>query len=154
MPQFETSREKVLEILYDILKTANDPEKIKKLIITIEKSLNWEMFEEIESKKKALSRANEIKLNYDNWGVKINSDLTRRVFESYIRSTVGELMTGIDTALRLAKLNIADINHVLRVGGSSLVPLVSKSLEQKFGPKKIVSQTIFVDVISGLMLVD
>ncbi len=154
LPQFETSREKVLEILYDILKTAQSPEKIQKLIITIEKSLNWEMFEEIETKKKILSRIDEVTLDYNNWGVDIHSSLTRPALEAYIRSTVRELLAGIDTALRSAKLNASDIDHVLRVGGSSLVPLVSHSLEKKFGKNKIVSQAIFTDVINGLMLQD
>lgn len=154
LPQFETSREKVLEILYDILKTAQSPEKIQKLIITIEKSLNWEMFEEIEAKKKILSRAAEVGLDYDNWGVKLHSSLTRRTFEAYIRATVEELLAGIDEALRQAKLKATDIDHVLRVGGSSLVPLVSRSLGKKFGPQKIISQAVFTDVIAGLMLLD
>ncbi|MFC1721785.1 Hsp70 family protein [Patescibacteria group bacterium] len=151
IPQFEIPREKVLEILYEILKTAREPEKIQKLIITLEKSLTWEMFEEIENKKKKLSKARNVKLDYDNWAVDIHTELSRDGFEAYIREPVQEILGGIDEALKQANLNTSDIEYVLRVGGSSLVPLVSRSLEEKFGEKKVVSQNIFTDIISGLM---
>lgn len=150
IPEFEVPRDRVISMLKEILKTSNSPDKIIKLLVTIEKNLTWEMFEVIEEAKKKLSIEDTVEFIYDNWGVYLRAILARSSFASLIRDKVEEMIGSIDVALNLAKINGEDIDHVLTVGGTSKTVLVKESLVDKFGKEKIASGNLFIDVVSGL----
>jgi hypothetical chaperone protein len=64
-----------------------------------------------------------------------------------------ELEQAIAVTLRKANLSNADVDVVLRTGGSSLIPAVKDILENQFG-EKIVEHDPFTSVASGLAIAD
>ena len=64
-------------------------------------------------------------------------ELTRQTLESLIGERVDETMERSREALKKASLSVNDIDHVLLVGGSSLIPLVQSSLAALFGVQKL-----------------
>ena len=59
--------------------------------------------------------------------------LTRGELEALIRPTLAETVTALERALRSAGLTAADVDHVLLVGGSSRIPLVSELVSSGLG---------------------
>jgi actin-like ATPase involved in cell morphogenesis len=59
--------------------------------------------------------------------------VTRGELEALIRPTLAETVTALERALRSAGLTAADVDHVLLVGGSSRIPLVSELVSSGLG---------------------
>src|SRR4029434_1788306 len=59
--------------------------------------------------------------------------VTRGELEALIRPTLAETVTDLERALRSAGLTPADVDHVLLVGGSSRIPLVSQLVSSGLG---------------------
>jgi len=73
----------------------------------------------------------------DGVGLHLDFELTRPAFEEMIRPSVEKTLAAMELALQEAELTVDDINQVVLVGGSSRIPLVSHSLEQRFGLQPI-----------------
>ena len=56
----------------------------------------------------------------------------------------------MDATIKSAGLKPADINVVIRTGGSSLIPAVQTMLARKFGARKVNKQEVFTSVVQGL----
>ena len=67
----------------------------------------------------------------------VEMNLTRTQFEAMIRGSVGRCTQLVQEALAKQGLTPADISDVLLVGGSTLVPLVSRSVEAVFGAANV-----------------
>ncbi len=59
--------------------------------------------------------------------------VTRGELEALIRPTLAETVTALERALRSAGLAATDVDHVLLVGGSSRIPLVSQLVSSGLG---------------------
>jgi molecular chaperone DnaK len=59
--------------------------------------------------------------------------VTRGELEALIRPTLAETVTALERALRSAGRTAADVDHVLLVGGSSRIPLVSELVSSGLG---------------------
>lgn len=59
--------------------------------------------------------------------------VTRGELESLVRPTVGETVTALERAVRSAGLEAGAVDHVLLVGGSSRIPLVSELVSSGLG---------------------
>jgi hypothetical chaperone protein len=55
--------------------------------------------------------------------------------------------------LKNANLKPAEIDLVIRTGGSSLIPIIKQSLNQSF-PSKVVEHDPFTSVAAGLAIAD
>jgi len=84
-----------------------------------------------ERAKKALSCKVAFEGFLDNAAVQ----LTRSTFEKLIESLVEKTISNCKAALKDAKLDIRDIDHVVMVGGSTRVPLVKEKISQFFDTK-------------------
>ncbi|MDB0037953.1 Hsp70 family protein, partial [bacterium] len=72
-------------------------------------------------------------LNDEGGEVDLYFDITREQFNEVIDDKVNYSMTLIDDLLKVNDLSINDIEQVVLVGGSTLVPLVKQSIENKLG---------------------
>ncbi|HEX6730197.1 MAG TPA: molecular chaperone DnaK [Pyrinomonadaceae bacterium] len=94
-----------------------------------------------ERAKCELSSANETNINLpfiaaDATGPKhFNKTLTRNQFEELVRQLVDQTVEPCHTALRDAKLQPADIDKVILVGGQTRSPIVERTVEKIFGKK-------------------
>ncbi|MEK7403929.1 MAG: Hsp70 family protein, partial [Acidobacteriota bacterium] len=67
----------------------------------------------------------------------VEVELTRALFEDLIRDDVAKSRLLAAQALEEAGLSPDDIDQVLAVGGTSLIPMVRRQLEEMFGAQKI-----------------
>src|SRR5258705_147086 len=94
-----------------------------------------------ERAKCELSSSTETNINLpfiaaDATGPKhFNKSLTRSQFEDLVRELVDQTIEPCHTALKDAKLNPADIDKVILVGGQTRSPIVERTVEKIFGKK-------------------
>lgn len=78
----------------------------------------------------------------------LREELTRLTFERLIQMDVQAALHQVDLALERAHLTADEVNKVLLIGGSSLIPLLREEIERRFGPKAIPvtnSQTVIAE---------
>jgi hypothetical chaperone protein len=85
-------------------------------------------------------------------GIRFRDTLERWDFERLIGPDVREVAACIDRALAAAGLDAADIDVVLRTGGSSRIPRYVRMLADKFGSEKLQEMDVFTGVASGLAI--
>ncbi|HEX5946622.1 MAG TPA: Hsp70 family protein [Acidimicrobiales bacterium] len=83
--------------------------------------------------KEGLSLDNEIRVPVLLPTVQSEVRVTRSELEEMIRPTLAETVTALERALRSASLSPSEVDHVLLVGGSSRVPLVSQLVSSGLG---------------------
>ncbi|MFT4761320.1 MAG: molecular chaperone HscA [Paraglaciecola sp.] len=108
-----------------------------------------------EEAKKHLS-SNE---NYTSTVEKLDCNLTKSEFENLIQPLIDKTLECCKNALKDAKLNASEIDHIVMVGGSTRVPMVKKSVSAFFGkevfdklnPDEVVAlgAAIQADVLAG-----
>jgi molecular chaperone HscA len=97
-----------------------------------------------EQAKIALSNATHFETNFA--GEKLS--ITKEIFESIIAGIVDKTMDCCAKAMKDAGLNVADINTVLMVGGSTRVPLVKNTVSKYFN--QAVNDTVNPDEVVAL----
>jgi hypothetical chaperone protein len=126
--------------------------ELSALLTLVEKNYGWNLFEEIERAKIALSQEFDAEIRFSKENIEIDEFLTRRRFEAIISGHLDAIDEGIQQTLKAAGVGAGDVEVVLRTGGSSLIPAVQKILENKFGPEKVQRQDVFTSVVRGLAL--
>ena len=69
--------------------------------------------------------------------VDVEVEIRNEEFERMIEEDIAGSLVKVDDALRGANMSVAEIDHVLLVGGSTRLPLVRRLLAKKFGAEKI-----------------
>ncbi len=110
------------------------------------------LYEEVERAKVRLSDARATTIGMDVPGVQFTDTLERWDFERLIGPDVREVAACVDRALAAASLRPADVNVVLRTGGSSRIPRYVRMLAEKFGEEKLQEMDVFTGVASGLAI--
>lgn len=139
-------------LLKEIKYRADNPEFISNLIQLIEENLGYLVFQIIEKAKCELTFQKETEMSFEPIGIKIQEKITKSEFESIIQEDVGKLTATLNKTIRLSGLCHKDIDYIFTTGGTSLIPMVRKELENLFGKDKIIQKDIFTGVVSGLCL--
>jgi molecular chaperone DnaK len=100
--------------------------------------LYFVLLNKAESIKKELSGSQvsmlDLTISNDNGeDVDLYFDITREQFNEVIVDKVNYSMTLVDDLLKTNSMSISDIEQVVLVGGSTLVPLIKQSIENKLG---------------------
>lgn len=127
-------------------------EEVDALLSLVQHNYGWELFEEIERAKIALSSQTNTEIAFHRDAIRIREPLSRRAFERLIAPRISAMEDGIDRALADAAVTADDVQVVLRTGGSSLIPAVQAMLERKFGAEKVFQQEVFTSIVGGLAL--
>lgn len=108
-----------------------------------------------EEAKKHLSFHDNYQSNIEN----LDCNLSKTEFENLIQPLINKTLDCCKNALKDAKLNASDIDHIVMVGGSTRVPMVKKSVSEFFGkdvfdklnPDEVVAlgAAIQADVLAG-----
>ena len=69
--------------------------------------------------------------------VDVEVEIRNEEFERMIEEDIAGSLVKVDDALRGANMSVAEIDHVLLVGGSTGLPLVQRLLAKKFGAEKV-----------------
>ena len=131
-----------------------DKPKLKGLLEFMDKNLSFTLFEAIDNAKIRISTNEEARIQFDlpPW-IQIFEPLARLEFQSIIARRVEDARTLVLRALTLAGLEPGDIATVVRVGGSSRVPVFVGMLENLF-PGRVKEGEVFTSIASGLLAAD
>jgi hypothetical chaperone protein len=138
------------QILTDIALTAQRKYQIEALLSLVSSNYGLKMFDIVEQAKRTLSekRGAEILLQGD--GFQVRDFVTRTEFERVIGAEIRAIQQHLDEVVADSGLPPAQIDAVIRTGGSSQVPAFHEMLVRKFGADKVQAVDTFSSVTAGL----
>tara|TARA_A100001037_G_C15119147_1_gene622914 strand:- start:653 stop:2053 length:1401 start_codon:yes stop_codon:yes gene_type:complete len=124
-------------------------QKFERLRDLIQQNLGYVIFQEIKNFKAQLSNSAYAELDIPEIDVLVQ--LTRAEFEELIGDFLEQIERALDDVLEKANLKMAEVDLVLRTGGSSLIPAVNQILKDRF-PGRVVDHDPFTSVAKGLAI--
>lgn len=137
-------------LLNDLRATTDQPARIEPLLQIISQNHGLTMFDAVERAKRVLSDKTEATIAITGEQLDVREPITRPEFERLIQREVRAVEELIDGVLRDADLVHADIDMVVRTGGSSQIPVFVNLLRRKFGPERVRAVDTFSSVTAGL----
>lgn len=146
---------RTLDIIDDAIRSGTKPEQLRALRALVRENYGLPLYEMVERSKRELSDAEAVTLGMHVSLINFDETLERWDFERLIGPDARAVDACLDRALAAAGLNAADIDVVLRTGGSSRVPRFVRLLDAKFGADRLYDdgEAIFTSVASGLATV-
>ncbi len=129
------------------------PRTLAALKTLVTRNLGFKLFREIEQAKKRLSDQHLAKIDFQYEEINIHETLTRRQFEGMITDEVARAERGVWSTLEKAGVKPAQIEVVLRTGGTSAVPAFAKMLAGIFGEEKLAEMELLTSVVGGLGII-
>jgi len=114
--------------------------------------LAFTFYNRVEAAKIALSSQGAALISLDDKGIALWELYTRHQFERDIEPYLAQVEAVVLETLAAAQLRPAQVDVVVKTGGSSHIPLFSGLLEKLFGPQKIQTTNAFSSVAAGLAL--
>jgi len=129
-----------------------NPKMIEDLALLIELDLGFELYQAVSHVKAELSSKEEALFRFDREGIKIETNVRRADFETWIAPDLEKIRAAMEEAVAKAGLALTDIDAVFMTGGTSFVPAVRGLFQSRFGAEKIHVGDAFQSVASGLAL--
>lgn len=148
----DLTQPRYLSIIDEATRIGDKPTELRALRTLVRENYGLPMYEEVERAKVRLSDATRTTISMDVPGISFSDTLERWDFDRLIGPDVREVAACIDRALAGAGLGPADIDVVLRTGGSSRIPRFVRMLTEKFGAEKLQEMDVFTGVASGLAI--
>ncbi|MCP5180773.1 MAG: Hsp70 family protein [Pseudomonadales bacterium] len=123
--------------------------KFQRLRDIIKRNASYMLFQCIKDLKATLSEQDSAKLDIPELDIELT--VTRERFESIIADILVAVAEVVDATVARAGLAHKDIDVVLRTGGSSLIPAVTRILEGRF-PGRVDLHDPFTSVAAGLAI--
>lgn len=108
------------------------------------------LFEMVEQTKRTLSSQPFDALRFVGEEIDLWQFITRGQFESYTRGEWRRIREAVEGVVTQSGLEPAQIDAVVRTGGSSSIPFGLEMLGQLFGAEKLVTEDLFTGVTAGL----
>jgi len=137
-------------ILQDIARTAQRRYQIEALLSLVSSNYGLKMFDEVEKSKRLLSDKRGAEIRLDGPGFQVREFVTRTEFERIIQTDIVAIEAELQRALAASGLAAADVDAVIRTGGSAQIPAFYEMLGRHFGPEKVKSVDTFSSVTAGL----
>lgn len=133
-----------------LVRTALQPEKIERLVELLDDNHGYHLYQSVSRLKEALSSQEEADFVFEAGSVRIEKQVTRERFESWIAPELAAMDKAIEEALTRAGLSPDGVDRVFLTGGSSFVPAVRALFALRFGEAKLESGGELVSIASGL----
>ena len=147
LDQIQDAKRTIADLLYE----ASDKNKLLWLKTFLEKGYSFDLYSSIDRTKINLSQNEMAELNFLMPDcLRISETLYRGEFEKVIVPKLILVEKLITTILEKSHLKERDIDFVVRVGGSSLIPAFKNLLESKF-PTRVLEGNIFNGICLGLL---
>jgi hypothetical chaperone protein len=143
----------VPKIRYRLAQAIQDglaPARLKALETLIFHDLAFSFYRAVEEAKINLSSQGATAISLENEGIDLWELYTRSQFEKDIREFARQIEDALLDTLSAANLDPAQIDAVVKTGGSSYIPLFSRLLEGIFGAEKVKTSDAFSSVAAGL----
>lgn len=138
-------------VIKDMLFEAKEKEKLLGLLSFLDGNRWYELFERIDSAKIRLSSETQASIAFEvPPNVSFDEGLARQEFESIVEPRVEKARCLVRSALAAAGVEAAEVQRVVRVGGSSRVPAFARMLESEF-PGRVREGEVFTSIASGLI---
>lgn len=131
---------------------AREPDAIGGLIHVIENNQGFHLHKAVEQLKIALSSAPVGSFHYVDGPVRIDAQVERAQFETWVAEHVAAIATALDETLARAGVSAAKVDRVFMTGGTAFVPAVRREFEQRFGADKLRWGDELMSIASGLAL--
>jgi hypothetical chaperone protein len=135
-----------------LVRDAVEPEKIARLVETLDENYGYQLYRSVSRLKEALSAQEAAEFRFDAGSISIAREVARTEFEGWIAPELGLIEGAVDAALANAGLTAEGIDRVFLTGGSSLVPAVRQIFHRRFEPRKIETGAELESIASGLAL--
>ncbi|PWS35409.1 Hsp70 family protein [Falsiroseomonas bella] len=144
---------KTLRDIAEVARTAEHPERLRHLLRLIEDEAGYALYRAVSEAKTALSQADGTVLRFAHADFALEAPIARADFEAWIAPELARIAGALDDALRDSGLSAEQVDHVFLTGGTSLVPVVRRLFEARFGPHRVTAGGEFVSVAEGLALI-
>ncbi len=143
---------RTMRTLLDLRREALEPGKLDALLHVVEADLGFQLYEAVESTKRALSEREAATLSLHHGALEIEAAVTREEFETWIADELAAIGTCVDRLLGRAGLAPRAVDRVFLTGGSSFVPAVRRVFADRFGAERLRSGAELTSVAGGLAL--
>ncbi len=144
---------RTLKELEQLQRAAVDAEAIGRMIAVIEGELGYPLYEAIGRTKRALSSADTAQFQFEGAGLRIEAEVSRAAFETWIADDVAQMEAAVDRALDASGVDTVAIDRVFLTGGTSLVPRIRRIFTERFGEDRIESGGELTSIAHGLALI-
>lgn len=148
----ELTQQRYLNIIDEAIRTGDKPTELKALRTLVRENYGLPLYEEVERAKVRLSEQRAVTFGMHVPGIEFEDVIERWDFERLIGPDVRAVAACVDRAVAAAGARHADIDVVLRTGGSSRIPAYVRMLSEKFGAEKLQEMDVFTGVASGLAI--
>lgn len=131
---------------------AKDPEKIARLIETLDENYGYRLYRSVSRLKETLSGEMAAEFRFEAGTISIVRDVPRADFEGWIAPELAQIERAVDAALADANLPAERIDRIFLTGGSSLVPAVRAIFHRRFDPARIETGAELESIAAGLAL--
>lgn len=131
---------------------AVEPEKIARLVETLDENYGYQLYRAVSKLKEALSVRDSAEFRFEAGSIRIVGDVPRATFEGWIAPELLQIEAAVDAALADANLAPSAIDRVFLTGGSSLVPAVRAIFHQRFDSARIETGAELESIATGLAL--
>lgn len=131
---------------------AAEPEKIARLIETLDENYGYQLYRAVSRLKETLSSQDAAEFRFEAGSISIVCEVARAEFETWIAPELTQIEGAVDAALADAGLAASGIDRVFLTGGSSLVPAVRGIFHRRFETRRIETGAELESIASGLAL--
>ena len=135
-----------------LLREAIEPEKIQRLVETLDENYGYQLYRSVSRLKEALSVEDAAEFRFEAGSISLKGGVRRATFEAWIAPELALIETAVDQALASANLAPEGIDRIFLTGGSSLVPAVRDIFHRRFDPARIETGAELESIASGLAL--
>jgi hypothetical chaperone protein len=135
-----------------LAREAVEPEKIARLIETLDENYGYQLYRAVSRLKEALSVEEAEVFRFDAGSISIVKPVARTAFEGWIAPELAQIEAAVDRALADANLPPGGIDRVFLTGGSSLVPAVRAIFHRRFARERIETGAELESIAAGLAL--
>ena len=137
-------------ILEEIARTSRRRYQIEQLIALVSGNYGLMMFDTAEQAKRRLSEKRGAEIRLIGEGFDVREFVTRTEFEGMIRPEIVEIEQHLQEVVAASGLTAAEIDGVIRTGGSAQIPVFYEMLCRHFGADKVHDVDTFSSVTAGL----
>ena len=135
-----------------LVREAVEPEKIARLVETLDENYGYQLYRSVSRLKEALSVQEQAEFRFEAGTIALVGGVKRSQFENWIAPELARIEGAVDAALADAGLAPGQIDRIFLTGGSSLVPAVRDIFHRRFEAGRIETGAELESIASGLAL--
>lgn len=143
---------KVLAEVRAVLREAQEPEKIERLLRVLEQRKGHELLAGVEAAKIELSAADLAMLDFDAGTADICVEITRAELDAAVAESLQRIHSRVRDVLRLAGLGADAVSAVFLTGGATRMPSVRAAISAAVPAARLIAGDAFGSVATGLAL--